>query len=226
MLVDSIRRQEWIWAIFIFLFSIFSALLYFFLVYRPSVALSSGGFELPGAGSRRRIRELQAQIHHLDKAHHHAQLADIYLRQGKLAQAEQSYRLALERDAEDPDTRAHLGLCLLRQHRATEARPLLEEVLRENPEHDYGQTRMALAEALAELGNTEESIAHWKAVTEVHGYTRARVQLAELYLAQGQSEPARGLIEEVLHEYPHLPAFQRRRERSWLRRAKALVRKL
>ena len=136
MFVDAIRRQEWIWAIFIFFFSIFSALLYFFLVYRPSVALSSGSFELPGASSRRRIRELQAQIHHLDKAHHHSQLADIYLNQGKLTQAERSYRAALERDAEDLDTRAHLGLCLLRQHRAQDARPLLEEVSQENPDHD------------------------------------------------------------------------------------------
>ena len=226
MFVDAIRRQEWIWAVFIFLFSIFSALLYFFLVYRPSVSLGSGGFELPGAVSRRRIGELQAQIHHLDKAHHHSQLADIYLQQGKLAQAEQSYRAALERDPEEVDTRAHLGQCLLRQHRAAEARPLLEEICRESPDHDYGQTRMALAEALAELGEVQEAIAHWKAVNEVHAYTRARVQLAELYQAQKQPEAARGLIDEVLHEYPHAPAFQRRRERAWLRRAKALARKL
>ena len=57
MLVDAIRRQEWIWAVFIFFFSVISALLYFFMVYRAA-APATRGFELPGAHSRKRIKEL------------------------------------------------------------------------------------------------------------------------------------------------------------------------
>jgi hypothetical protein len=226
MLVDAIRRQEWMWAVFIFFFWVVSAVLYFFLVYRPSLPPGTGLFEWPGAAARRRIRELQAQIHHLDKPHHHSQLGDVYLSQGKFALAEQSYRAALEREPEELDTRAHLGTCLLRQNRPAEARPLLVAVCAQNPDHDYGETRMALAETLTALGEPAEAIEHWKGVNEAHGYIRARVQLAELYLSQKQTEPARALVEEVLHEYPHAPAFQRRRERSWMRRAKALSRKL
>ena len=56
------------------------------------------GFELPGAQSRKRIKELQAQIHHLDNAYHHFQLGDVYFQRGKLAEAEKCYRAALERD--------------------------------------------------------------------------------------------------------------------------------
>src|SRR3989454_9460261 len=147
MFVDAVRREEWIWAVFIFIGFGVSALLYFFLVYRAAPS-ATRGFELPGAYDRRRIKELQAQIHHLDKAHHHSQLGDVYFQQGKLDQAEACYRAALERDAEDIDTRAHLGQCLLRQKRATEALPLLEKVCAENPKHDYGHSMMALAETL------------------------------------------------------------------------------
>ncbi len=100
--VDAIRRREWLWAVFIALFSGFSAVLYFFLVYRAAPSATQG-FELPGAHHRRRIKELEAQIHHLDKAHHHSQLGDIYFQQGKLAKAEACYRAALERDAQDLD---------------------------------------------------------------------------------------------------------------------------
>ena len=121
MFVDAVRREEWIWAVFIFIGFGVSALLYFFLVYRAAPS-ATRGFELPGAYDRRRIKELQAQIHHLDKAHHHSQLGDVYFQQGKLDQAEACYRAALERDAEDIDTRAHLGQCLLRQKKAAEAR--------------------------------------------------------------------------------------------------------
>ena len=87
MLIDAVRKEEWIWALFIFFGFGISAILYYFMVYRATPS-ATRGFELPGAHDRRRIKQLQAQIHHLDKAHHHSQLGDIYFQQGKLAQAE------------------------------------------------------------------------------------------------------------------------------------------
>src|SRR5438067_4316920 len=225
MLIDAIRREEWIWALFIFLFPYINAILYFFLVYRAAPS-ATRGFELPGAHSRRRIKELQAQIHHLDKAHHHSQLGDVYFQQGKLDQAEASYRAALERDADDIDTRAHLGQCLLRKRKPQEARPLLEKVCAENPKHDYGHSLMALAETQTALGETDGAIATWKRVLEDHSYARARVQLAELYLQKQELSAARTELKEVVADDAHAPAFQRKRERVWVRRARGLLRKI
>ena len=225
MFIDAVRREEWIWAVFIFIGFGLSALLYFFLVYRAAPS-ATRGFELPGAYDRRRIKELQAQIHHLDKAHHHSQLGDVYFQQGKLDQAEASYRAALERDADDIDTRAHLGQCLLRKKKPQEARPLLEKVCAENPKHDYGHSLMALAETQTALGETDGAIATWKRVLEDHSYARARVQLAELYLQKQELSAARTELKEVVADDAHAPAFQRRRERVWVRRAKALLRRI
>ena len=225
MFIDAIRRREWLWAFFIFIGSGLGAALYFFWVYRDSPS-ATRGFELPGAHDRRRIKELQAQIHHLDKAHHHFQLGDLYFQQGKLEKAEASYRAALERDAQDIDTRAHLGQCLLRQKRPAEARPLLEGVVAENPKHDYGYSQMALAETLTALGETDAALALWQQVTEGHSYPRAKVQLAELYLARNQPDLARAQVNEVLSDDAHGPAFQRKRDRVWVRRARSLLRKL
>lgn len=223
MLIHAIRQREWIWAVFIFFFSIISAVLYFFLVYRNSAPIATRGFELPGAQSRKRIKELQAQIHHLDKAHHHSQLGDVYFQQGKLEKAEASYRAAHERDAQDLDTRAHLGQCLLRLKRAAEARPLLEGVIAENPKHDYGHTLMALAETLMALGETDNAMKVWQQVTANNSYPRAKVQLAELYLAQNRPDLARAELQDVVNDDPHAPAFQRKRDRMWVRRAKSLM---
>ena len=225
MFVDAVRRQEWFWAVFIFIGFGLSAVLYYFFVYR-AVPSATSGFELPGAHSRRRIKELQAQIHHLDKAHHHSQLGDIYFQQGKLEKAEVCYHAALERDSEDIDTRAHLGQCLLRQKRAAEARPLLEGVIAENPKHDYGYTMMALAETLTALGETDAALKMWQQVTAEHSYARAKVQLAGLYLAKNQPELARTELKDVVADDAHAPAFQRKRDRVWVWRAKSLMRKL
>lgn len=226
MLVDAFRRGEYVWAAFIFFFSILSAVFYYFFVYRQAVPGNVRGFELPGARVRQRIQELQAQIHHLDKAHLHLQLADVYFQQGKLAKAEASYRAALERDGEDLETRSHLGQCLLRAGRPAEALPLLEAVIAADPRHEYGYTAMALAEARMALGRVDEAILLWREINEQHGYTRARVQLAELLIGKGLGAEARPLLEEVVVEDPHAPAFQRKRDRVWIRRARALLRRL
>jgi tetratricopeptide (TPR) repeat protein len=225
MLVDAVRRREWIWAVFILAFSVFAAFWYYFSVYRDAPS-ATRGFELPGAHDRRRIQELQSQIHHLDKAHHYSQLGDIYFQQGKLEKAENCYRSALERDAVDIDTRAHLGQCLLRQKKPADARALLEGVCAENPKHDYGHSLMGLAETLASMGQTDAAIAMWQRVTENHAYARARVQLAELYIVKGQNDWARAELREVLADAPHVPAFQRKRERVWVRRAKKLAQQI
>jgi hypothetical protein len=225
MLVDAARRKEWVWFFFILVFPMFGTFWYFFQVYRASPS-ATRGFELPGAHDRRRIKELQAQIHHLDKAHHYSQLGDIYFQQGKLDQAETCYRSALQREPQDIDTRAHLGQCLLRQKKPAAARALLEEVCAENPKHDYGHSLMGLAETLSALGLTDEAIAVWRRVTDNHSYPRARVQLAELYLAAHLPDLARAEIQEVLADDPHTPAFQRKRDRVWVKRAKKLSRQL
>ena len=223
MLVDAVRRGEWFWVLFIVLFPVLNAILYFFMVYRASPG-AMRGFELPGAHDRKRIKELEAQIHHLDKAHHHLQLGDIFFQQGKLEKAEACYRASLERDATDLDAVAHLGQCLLRGKRPSDARPLLERACAENPKHDYGHTRMALAETLAALGERDAAIATLRQVLDNYSYARARVQLAELLIAKGETAEAQALLHEVVSDDAHAPAFQRKQERVWVKRAKTLVR--
>jgi tetratricopeptide (TPR) repeat protein len=225
MLIDAIRRKEWVWACFILIGWVFSALFYYFAVYRAAPS-ATRGFELPGAHDRRRIKQLLAQIHHLDNAHHHFQLGDIYFQQGKLQKAESCYRAALEREPQDIDTRAHLGQCLLRQNKPTDARPLLEGVVSENPKHDYGYSLMALAETLSALGEKAAALNLWKLVTQSHSYPRAKVQLAELYVANQQPELAKAEVTDVVADDEHAPAFQRSRDRIWVRRARRLLRTL
>lgn len=220
MLVHALRNREWLWAVFILIGSGLAAAWYFFTAYRDA---GSSGFELPGTRSRARIKELQAQIHHLDNAYHHYQLGDVYFQRGKFAEAEKCYRAALERDGKDVDIRAHLGQCLLRLNRPAEARPLLEGVMLEKPDHDYGYSMMALAETLTALGEKDNALLYWEHIVKNHSYPRAKVQLAELYLGKQQADKARAQLKEVIADDQHAPTFQRRRDRVWIRRAKSLL---
>ena len=75
------------------------------------------------------------------------------------------------------------------------------------------------------LGENEAALPIWRQVTEQHSYPRARVQLAELLIARKEVEPARAVLQEVIADDPHAPAFQRRRDRVWVSKARALLRK-
>jgi hypothetical protein len=227
MFVHAIRNGEYIWAVFIFFFSGLSALLYFFFVYRASGGGNPmAGFELPGAADRRQIKKLQADIHHLDKPHLHLQLADIYFSQGKLDQAEESYRAAYARDPNDEDIRAHLGNCLARRGKPQEALPLLEAVCAQNPKHDYGYTLMTLAETQAATGQIDAALATWRQVLSLYGYPRARVQYADLLIQKKEYAEARKSLEEVINDAPYVTKFQRKREAVWFNRAKAALRSI
>jgi hypothetical protein len=223
LLIDAIRRDEWLWAAFMLFFPGLADVIYFFVVLRaaPSATI---GFQLPGAQNRRRIKELQAQIHNLDKPHHYLELGDIYFQKGDLPRAEQCYRDCLQRDPQDIDARAHMGQCLLRSKNPAAARSLLEQVCREKPMHDYGYSLMAYAETLAALGETDASVAVWQQVLESHSYARARVQLAELYLANHQSALAQAGLREAISDDAHAPSFERKRDRVWIRKARRLLR--
>jgi len=223
MLVDAIRREEWFWAVLILLFPGFTALWYFFMVYRaaPSATL---GFELPGAAKRQRIKELEVLIHNLDKPHHYLELGDIYFQKGNLAKAETCYRASLQRDPQDIDARAHMGQCLLRQNKPEEASTLLYQVCAQNPKHDYGYSLMAYAETLQMLGDKDGAIHVWKQVLDEHNYARARVQLGQLYLAEKKRDLAELELRAAVNDDRHAPGFQRKRDRVWIRRARALLR--
>jgi tetratricopeptide (TPR) repeat protein len=228
MFVDAIRRREFVWAVLIFLFSALTAAFYYFMVYRTSGGMGNPltGFELPGAADRRQIKALKASIHNLDKPHLHLQLGDIYFSQGKLTEAEASYRAAYERDAQDEDIRAHLGNCLAREGKTAEALPLLQAVCAQNPKHDYGYTLMTLAETQNALGRKDEALATWRQVLGMYSYARARVQFAQLLVERGEKDEARKILEEVLADEPYAATFQRRREAVWVRKAKGLLRSI
>jgi tetratricopeptide (TPR) repeat protein len=224
MAVDAFRRREWLWVLVCMVIPIWGAWYYFSNYYRSGGGgLSMSGFELPGAADRRRMNEILTRIHNLDGARDHLDLADIYFRRGQFVKAEASYRESLKRDPKDIDALAHLGQCLLRLNRPTEALPLLEYVVAQEPRHEYGYTTMALAEAQTAVGNKDAAIKNWERVLATNTYARARVQYAGLLIERGEKQKARELLEETISDFPHLPRFAKRQSRPWVGRAKSLL---
>jgi hypothetical protein len=85
---------------------------------------------------------------------------------------------------------------------------------------------MAWAETLAKLGRPDEAIRAWQQVLQEHGYARARVQLAELFIKRGDKEAARKDLAELMADEEHAAAFQRKKDKPWIKRANALLKEI
>jgi hypothetical protein len=224
MLIDSLRRREWVWSLFLlFPFAYINTALYYFYVYRN--AGPSASITWPGAGDRKRIKQLEADIHNLDKAHHYEQLGTIYLKQGKLPLAEKNFRCAIERDSEEIDAVARLGVTLALQKKPAEALPYLKQAVERNPKHDYGDTVMSYAEVMTTLGDPG-ALDAWKLALTCCSLPRAKVQYAELLVKLGQTQEAGKIVKAVVDDAPYTPAFQAKKDAPWVKRAKALQRSM
>jgi len=227
MLVDAVRREEWLWAALIFFFGAFSAMFYFFMVYRVARAVEgTPSFEWPGAAERERIKQLQDQIHHLDKAHHHAELGGVFLKQGKLDKALECYQAAYERDPDDIDILSAYGRCLIKLNEPDKAINLLDKVIAEDQRHEYGVTLMALAEACLLLNQTERAQKALEQVLQHQTYAEARVMLAEIYLQNDRKDDAKHQLEEVIEDDKHAPAFVKKKDRVWSRKASQMLQQI
>ena len=225
MLVHAVRNGEWLWAVFIFIGWGVSAVLYYFFVYRNSVS-ATRGFELPGAQDRKRIKQLQAQIHHLDNASRTITSSAMFIfNAANSTEAEKIVIAPRWNLTRRTLTRGRIwaNACCGRNGLPRRVR-CSKASCTKSREHDYDHTMMALAETLTALGEeTDNALLYWQHITQTHSYPRAKVQMAELYLAKNQPDLARAQLKDVLSDDVHAPAFQRKRDRVWVRRARSLM---
>ena len=99
-------------------------------------------------------------------------------------------------------------------------RPDLADAFPDVPEGAGGGFRARLQL----LGDAAGAMEVWKQVLDEHNYARARVQLAELYIAEKKRDLASLELQTAINDDRHAPAFQRKRDRVWIRRARALLR--
>ncbi|MEQ1757837.1 MAG: tetratricopeptide repeat protein [Vicinamibacterales bacterium] len=117
-----------------------------------------------------------------------ANLAALETRRGRIEDAEAAYRKAIEVDTKSAFARVAFGNFLWSLGRRAEAEPVLREALALDPK-DVIANR-ALAGLLASAGRLPEVEPYLKAVVDITNEDKARVTLADYYLATGKGDEA------------------------------------
>ena len=224
-IVHFIRRRPdtyWIWII-LFLGPP-GALIYLCAEALPDLGLLRGSLKM--FPRRKRIRELEALVYDNPSAGNYEELGDLYMEDGRLAQARAAFDKAIAARSDTLDAFYRRGACALQLGDAAAALPDLERVVGKEPRYDFDRAAGLLAHAYAQTGQKERAETLFRQVTARSVASETYLNFADLLASEGKNAEAREWAQKVLDKKPSMPGYLRRRERPWFRSANKLLKRM
>jgi len=188
----------------------------------PDLGLMRGSMQ--GFSRRGRIKRLRVLVLENPSAGNYEELGDLLLEEKQYREARECFDHALGARTDHIDPFYRRGAATFELGDAAAALPDLERTVKTDPKYDYSRARLYYARALAAVGRTDEAAKVFETLTE--GTTEALCYAAEFFAQHGRKDDARELVQRVATRKRTMPAYQKRRERPWLRRAAALNRRV
>lgn len=217
------RRPDTFWLWIIIIGGFIGALAYF-LIEGPD--FNNIGRSLRGPGRRRKIRMLRALILDNPSAGNYEELGELLLLEKRYADARDAYdhALAARTDHIDPFYRRALALFQLRDYEAAERD--LQHVIAVDPKYDYSNAFCLHARTLGLLGRQTEALAAFDQLLERSHSAETLYEAAAFFADHGREPAALEITQRLTARELTMPHYQKRRDRVWLRKAKALGRRL
>ena len=218
------RRPDGFWLWVIIVGGGLGALVYIVAEVIPDAGLLRGTFQV--FPRRKRIKHLEAAILDNPSIGNYEELGDLYLDDGQFAKARECFDRVISprTDSADPFYRRALAAIALGDRQA--AADDLARAVAIDPKYDYHRAAGLLAHTLAQLGKHDEAAARFADVTQVSTLSETQLNYASFLAATGRTAEAREWAQRVLAKKPTMPAYMRRRERPWFRKAAALIKTL
>jgi hypothetical protein len=218
------RRPDTFWLWVILIGGGVGALVYIMAEVIPDVGLLRGAYQV--FPRRKRIKYLEAAILDNPSIGNYEELGDLYLDDRRYAKARECFDRVISPRTEsaDPFYRRALSAMALGDMQA--AADDLTRVVSMDARYDYQRAAGLLAHTLAQLGRHEEAAAQFAEVTRTSTLSETQYNYAAFLAATGRSDEARDWAQRILAKKPTMPAYMRRRERPWFRKANALLKKL
>jgi hypothetical protein len=217
------RRPETYWLWIIFIGGPIGALAYIVAEVLPDLGLLQGAFQrFP---RRRRIHELEAAVLDNPSPGNFEELGALHLDEKNYARARECYSqsLAARTDHPDPFYRRAIAEMGLADFAAAAAD--LERVVAVDPRYDHWQAKARLAQCYAMLGRGADAERLFREVLEFRNESEIQYNFASMLLAEGRIQDASEWAERILQKKKTLPRYLKRLERSWFRKASALLKK-
>jgi hypothetical protein len=215
------RRPDTYWLFIILIGGWLGALVYIVVEVIPDAGLLRTGFQ--AFPRRRRIHELERAIIDNPSAGNYEELGLLYLDDGDFGRARASYDRAISSRTDSIDPFYRRGVAEIGMGDFAAAVPDLERVVASDPNYDFHRAAGLLAHAYAQTGQAEKAEALFQRATKISTSSETYYNYALFLHSQGRNEEARRWAQKILDKGPTMPSYQRRRERTWFRKAYALL---
>jgi hypothetical protein len=218
------RRPDTSWLFIILIGGWLGALVYILVEAVPDAGLLRTSFQV--FPRRRRIRELERAILDNPSAGNYEELGLLYLDDGDFARARACYNKAISSRTDSVDPFYRRGIAEIELGDFAAAVPDLERAVAANPAYDFHRAPGLLAHAYAQTGQVEKADSLFQRATKISTSSETYYNYALFLHSQGRDDEARQWAQKILAKGPTMPTYQRRRERTWFRRAYALLARL
>jgi hypothetical protein len=218
------RRPETYWLYIVLIGGWLGALVYIAAEVIPDLGLMRGTFQ--AFPRRKRIKELQALVLDNPSAGNYEELAGLFQDEKKYAQARECYDKAITVRTDSPDPFYRRAQCALELNDFAAAVPDLERVVSRDRKYDFQRAPALLAHAYANTGQADKADALFREVLVTSTLSETYVNYSAFLAAQGRTAEAREIAKSVLAKKPAMPAYQKRRERPWFRKAAQILKRL
>ena len=218
------RRPENYWLFVILFMGLPGALIYLVVEALPDAGLLGQSFKV--FPRRKRMGQLEAMIRDNPSPGNYEELGDLYMDDGRAADARAAFDKAIAARADTPDPFYRRGVCAIQLGDFAAAVSDLERVVSKQPDYDFQRAAGLLAHAYAQTGQKERAEALFRQVTKISTLSETYLNFADLLASEQRNAEAREWAQKVLDKKPTMPNYLRRRERPWFRRANDLLKRL
>jgi hypothetical protein len=218
------RRPDNYWFFVILFLGPLGAIIYLVVEAAPDIGLLGQSFKV--FPRRKRIHQLEAMIRDNPSPGNYEELGDLYMDDGKIAQARGAFDKAIAARADTPDPFYRRAVCTIQLGDGATAVPDLERVVSKEPDYDFQRAAGLLAHAYAKAGQKEKAEALFRKVTVTSTLSETYLNFAELLASEQRNAEAREWAQKVLDKKPTMPGYLRRRERPWFRKAKEFLKRM
>ena len=218
------RRPDTYWLFIILIGGWLGALVYILVEVIPDAGLLRTSFQV--FPRRRRIRELERAVLDNPSAGNYEELGLLYLDDGSFARARACYDKAISSRTDHADPFYRRGIAEVELRDFAAAVPDLERAVSADPNYDFYRAKGLLANAYAHTGQPEKAERLFQEATKISTISETYYNYASFLHSQGRTEEARQWAQKILDKRPTMPGYLRRRERSWFRKAYALLARL
>src|SRR6476469_3480276 len=223
--VHFIRRRPdnyWLWIIL--MGGGLGALIYIAAEVIPDLGLLRHSFQI--FSHRKRIRQLALIVLVNPSAGNYEELADLYLEQKKFAKAKECYDRAISSRTDSADPFYRRALCEMELNDFPAAVTDLERVVGKDRNYDYQRAAGLLAYAWARTNQDAKAASMFEQITQTSTLSETQFNYAQFLATQGKAGEARQWVQRIMNKKATMPRYLKRRERPWVRRATARLKRL